>query len=75
MTGSGATHAWLQVYLPGAGWVPFDPTNTLFGGTRLIRVAVAREPRQAIPILGTWDGYGNHYLGLEANIVVRRRGN
>ena len=75
MTGIGATHAWLQVYLPGAGWVPFDPTNTLFGGTRLIRVAVAREPRQAIPILGTWDGYGNHYLGLEANIVVRRRGN
>ena len=75
MTGSGATHAWLQVYLPGAGWVPFDPTNTLFGGTQLIRVAVAREPRQAIPILGTWNGYGNRYLGLEAHIVVRRRAN
>ena len=32
VTGAGSTHAWLQVYLPGAGWVPFDPTNNLLGG-------------------------------------------
>nr|MCU0769834.1 transglutaminase family protein [Burkholderiaceae bacterium] len=41
LSGAGATHAWLHVYLPGAGWVPFDPTNALYGGTHLIRVAYA----------------------------------
>ena len=50
--GAGSTHAWLQAYLPGAGWVPFDPTNNLLGGTQLIRVGVARDPSQAAPIVG-----------------------
>ena len=48
--GSGATHAWLHVYLPGAGWGPFDPTNTLSGGTDLRRVAFTRTPEQPSPI-------------------------
>jgi transglutaminase-like putative cysteine protease len=52
--GAGATHAWLQAYLPGAGWVPFDPTNNLLGGNQLIRVGVARDPSQAAPIAGSW---------------------
>ena len=51
-TGAGYTHAWLQAYLPGAGWVPFDPTNNLLGGTQLIRVGIARDPSQAAPIVG-----------------------
>ncbi|BAO92758.1 transglutaminase-like domain-containing protein (plasmid) [Caballeronia cordobensis] len=38
--GGGATHAWLQIYLPGAGWVDFDPTNSIIGNRHLIRVAV-----------------------------------
>ena len=42
--GSGDTHAWVQIYLPGAGWVEFDPTNGIVGGTNLIRVAVTRNP-------------------------------
>ena len=42
--GGGATHAWCQVYLPGAGWVEFDPTNGIVGNRDLIRVAVARDP-------------------------------
>ncbi len=54
--GAGSTHAWLQAYLPGAGWVPFDPTNNLLGGSKLIRVGVARDPSQAAPISGTWYG-------------------
>ena len=54
--GGGATHAWVQVYLPGAGWIEFDPTNGLIGGKDLIRVAVARDPAQAAPLTGTYYG-------------------
>ena len=52
--GGGATHAWCQVYLPGAGWVEFDPTNGIVGNRDLIRVAVARDARQAIPLHGSY---------------------
>lgn len=71
-TGAGATHAWLQIYLPGAGWVPFDPTNNLLGGSQLIRVGVARDPSLAAPISGSWFGAANAYLGLQATVTVRR---
>ncbi len=54
--GGGSTHAWCQVYLPGAGWVEFDPTNGIVGNRDLIRVGVARDPRQAIPLWGSYDG-------------------
>ena len=71
--GAGSTHAWLQVYLPGAGWVAFDPTNNLRAGTsQLIRVGVARDPRQAAPVAGSWYGPANAYLGLSANVSVKR---
>ena len=50
VVGGGATHAWVEVYLPGAGWVEFDPTNGWVAGRNLIRVSVARTPQQAVPI-------------------------
>lgn len=73
VVGAGSTHAWLQAYLPGAGWVPFDPTNNLLGGNTLIRVGVARDPRQAPPISGSWFGPGDAYLGMDVLVQVRRR--
>ena len=71
--GSGATHAWLHVYLPGTGWVPFDPTNTLYGGTNLIPVAVTRAPEQAAPLSGNWTGDTIDFLGMDVSVKVRRR--
>jgi len=70
--GAGATHAWLQAYLPGAGWVPFDPTNNFTGGNQLIRVGVARDPSQAAPIAGSWYGEADDYLGMTVNVAVHR---
>jgi len=70
--GAGSTHAWLQAYLPGAGWVPFDPTNNLTGGSQLIRVGVARDPRLAAPISGCWFGEPDAYVGMEVDVRVCR---
>ncbi len=68
--GGGATHAWCAVYLPGAGWVEFDPTNGLIAGRNLIRVAVARTPQQALPIIGGYVGAENDFAGLTVNVEV-----
>jgi transglutaminase-like putative cysteine protease len=62
--GGGTTHAWLRVYLPGAGWVEFDPTNGIVGNHDLIRVAVVRDPRQAVPVSGSWIGFPSDSLGM-----------
>ncbi len=68
--GGGSTHAWVQVYLPSAGWIEFDPTNGIVGTRDLIRVAVARDPRQAIPLHGTYLGSPDAYAGMEIHINV-----
>lgn len=68
--GSGHTHAWVQIYLPGAGWVEFDPTNGIVGGNNLLRVAVARDPSQAIPIRGSYYGAAEDFLDLTVEVTV-----
>jgi transglutaminase-like putative cysteine protease len=66
--GGGNTHAWVRVYLPGSGWVEFDPTNAIIGTSGLIRVAVARDIYQAIPVSGTWSGFPGSYLGMDVSV-------
>ena len=70
MVGTGETHAWVQVFLPGAGWVELDPTNGLVGGVNLIRVAVARDPAQAVPLSGTYHGSPEDFIDLEVSVDV-----
>jgi transglutaminase-like putative cysteine protease len=70
---AGATHAWVQVFMPGAGWMPFDPTNNLIGGTDLIRVGVARHASLASPVSGTWIGAPADYLGMTVEVSVTKR--
>ena len=72
--GGGATHAWCQVYLPGSGWVEFDPTNGIVGNRDLIRVAVARDARQAIPLHGFYYGDRAHEEGMVVSVRVRSLG-
>jgi len=71
--GGGATHAWCQIYLPGAGWVEFDPTNGIVGSRDLIRVAVARDARQAIPLHGTYYGAAGALADMSVSVLVRKR--
>lgn len=70
ITCGGATHAWMQVYLPGAGWVDFDPTNNIIGNRNLIRVAVAWDPKQVLPLWGTYVGPPSAFLGMDVSVSV-----
>ena len=66
--GGGNTHAWVRVYLPGSGWIEFDPTNGIIGTSGLIRVAVARDIYQAVPVSGAWTGTPGSFLSLEVTV-------
>jgi len=68
--GGGSTHAWCQIYVPGSGWIEFDPTNGIVGNRDLIRVAVVRDPAQASPLAGTFDGEVDDYLGMDVEVDV-----
>jgi transglutaminase-like putative cysteine protease len=73
LVGGGNTHAWVHIFLPGSGWIEFDPTNGIVGNSGLIRVAVARDPTQAIPISGTWRGFPADNLGMKVGVNVHCR--
>lgn len=67
----GNTHAWLQVYVPGAGWIDFDPTSGTVGNRGLIRVAAVRDPSGAAPLSGSFIGFPSDYGGMEVGVDVR----
>ena len=68
--GAGTTHAWADIYVPGAGWIAYDPTNGTIGGVNLIRVAVTRDISQAVPISGAFVGAPGEYLGMAVDVSV-----
>ncbi len=70
----GSTHAWCQIYVPGSGWVEFDPTNGIVGNRDLIRVGVARTAEQAIPLSGSYWGDADDELGMEVMVNVKMEG-
>lgn len=74
MLGGGSTHAWAQVYLPGAGWVEFDPTNGIVGSRDLIRVAVTRDPLQAVPLSGSYIGAAEDFDDMTVQVNVTTDG-
>lgn len=66
----GSTHAWAEVFVPGAGWITFDPTNRSVGGRNLIPVAVARDISQCMPVSGSFFGPSDSFLGLSVTVSV-----
>jgi transglutaminase-like putative cysteine protease len=67
---AGSTHAWAEVYVPGAGWITFDPTNRSVGGFNLIPVSVVRDIRQAVPVSGSYLGMINAFAGMSVEVLV-----
>lgn len=70
INGSDSTHAWTEIYIPGAGWITFDPTNRSVGGANLIPVAVARDITQVVPIAGTFGGPPQAFLRLTVDVTI-----
>lgn len=66
----GATHAWVEIFLPGAGWITFDPTNRTVGGANLIPVAVARDIRLAMPLIGSYAGPAGAFQDMSVEVSV-----
>ena len=72
--GGGNTHAWVRIFLPGSGWIEFDPTNGIVGSRGLVRVAIARDPYQAVPLSGTWAGFPGSDQGMDVSVEIKLDG-
>jgi transglutaminase-like putative cysteine protease len=66
----GNTHAWVQAYVHGPGWVDFDPSSGVVGNQALVRVAVVHDPREAIPLQGSWIGAASDHLAMKVAVKV-----
>lgn len=68
---AGATHAWAEVFVPGPGWIAFDPTNGMMGDAYLIPAAVVRDISQAVPASGSFVGPDDAFERLDVEVEVR----
>jgi len=68
----GSTHAWVEVFIPGAGWRGYDPTNNKLVGSEHVPVGVARHPAKASPVTGTWEGSPGAFLSLDVDVTVNQ---
>lgn len=66
----GATHAWTEIYIPGAGWRGFDPTNNVLAGSQHVSVAVHRDPEKVAPVSGSWSGTPGSAAGMHVDVQV-----
>lgn len=62
MRGEGATHAWVEAYLPYYGWLGLDPTNNCLVNERHVKLAVGKDFSDCSPVKGTYRGTSNHTL-------------
>lgn len=69
LTGSDASHAWVQVFIPSIGWIDFDPTNNVVPSERHITVAWGRDFNDVSPIRGVMVGGGQHQLSVAVDVV------
>ena len=70
ITDAGSTHAWAEIFIPGAGWVTFDPTNRSVGNFNLVPVAVARTIEQIMPVTGSFVGATNAFRSMNVEVSV-----
>lgn len=68
MRGTGATHAWVEAYIPWFGWIGLDPTNNCVVNDQHVRLAVGRNFSDCTPVKGTYKGSGNHTLEVSVEI-------
>lgn len=68
---AGNTHAWAEVFVPGAGWIAFDPTNGGVGGFNLVPVAVARSIHQVMPVAGSLTSTGGDPAEMAVEVSIR----
>lgn len=68
LRGEGATHAWVEIFLPEFGWIGLDPTNNCVASDRHIRLAIGRDFKDCTPIKGTFKGNTSHRL--EVTVIV-----
>lgn len=68
LRGEGATHAWVEAYIPFHGWLGLDPTNNCIAGERHVRLAIGRSFTDCTPVKGTYKGSSEHTLEVSVTI-------